>query len=96
MAAMGQKETKVADLCSALQTLYRNVAPNGTLRKDGLRGAMKLSPTEPETLFLPRPGLDQNPEDHQMRNSYYWRIERIDIPDGTQVEARQIDLQDAS
>jgi Resolvase, N terminal domain len=41
MAAMGQKETKVADLCSELsitrQTLYRHVAPDGTLRKDGLK-----------------------------------------------------------
>jgi DNA invertase Pin-like site-specific DNA recombinase len=39
MAAMGQKETKVADLCSELgitrQTLYRHVAPDGALRKDG-------------------------------------------------------------
>jgi hypothetical protein len=39
MAAMGQKETKVADLCSELgitrQTLYRHVAPGGELRKDG-------------------------------------------------------------
>jgi AcrR family transcriptional regulator len=37
MAAMGQKETKVADLCSELgvtrQTLYRHVAPNGTLAR---------------------------------------------------------------
>jgi len=41
MAAMGQKETKVTDLCSELaitrQTLYRHVAPDGTLRKDGLK-----------------------------------------------------------
>jgi DNA invertase Pin-like site-specific DNA recombinase len=41
MAAMGQKETKVADLCSELgisrQTLYRHVAPDGALRKDGLK-----------------------------------------------------------
>lgn len=41
MAAMGQKETKVADLCTELditrQTLYRPVAPDGTLRKDGLK-----------------------------------------------------------
>jgi DNA invertase Pin-like site-specific DNA recombinase len=41
MAAIGQKETKVADLCSELnitrQTLYRHVAPDGTLRKDGLK-----------------------------------------------------------
>jgi hypothetical protein len=33
MAAMGQKETKVTDLCSELaitrQTLYRHVAPDG-------------------------------------------------------------------
>ena len=37
--AMGQKETKVADLCSELgiirQTHYRHLAPNGGLRKDG-------------------------------------------------------------
>jgi hypothetical protein len=41
MVAMGQKETKVADLCSELtitrQTLYRHVAPDGTLRKDKLK-----------------------------------------------------------
>jgi hypothetical protein len=41
MAATGQKETKVTDLCSELaitrQTLYRHVAPDGTLRKDGLK-----------------------------------------------------------
>jgi hypothetical protein len=41
MAAMGQKETKVRDLCSELaitrQTLYRHVAPDGTLRADGLK-----------------------------------------------------------
>ena len=41
MTAMGQKETKVTDLCSELaitrQTLYRHVAPDGTLRKDGLK-----------------------------------------------------------
>ena len=39
MAAMGQKETKVVDLCSeqgiTRQTLYRHVAPNGSLRPDG-------------------------------------------------------------
>ena len=37
----GTKETKVTDLCSELaitrQTLYRHVAPDGTLRKDGLK-----------------------------------------------------------
>jgi hypothetical protein len=41
MAAMGRRETKVTDLCSELcitrQTLYRHVAPDGTLRKDGLK-----------------------------------------------------------
>jgi DNA invertase Pin-like site-specific DNA recombinase len=39
MAAMGQPETKVGKLCAELeitrQTLYRHVAPDGTLRKDG-------------------------------------------------------------
>ena len=38
---MGQKETKLTDLCSELaitrQTLYRRVALDGTLRKDGLK-----------------------------------------------------------
>ena len=41
MASMGQKETKVTDLCNELgvtrQTLYRHVAPDGTLREDGLK-----------------------------------------------------------
>lgn len=39
MAAMGKPETRVNDLCKELeitrQTLYRHVAPDGTLRKDG-------------------------------------------------------------
>lgn len=39
MAAMGQPETKVGDLCQELgitrQTLYRHIAPTGTLRADG-------------------------------------------------------------
>lgn len=42
MAAMGQKETKVADLCSELgvtrQTLYRHVAPNGTATQGRFEG----------------------------------------------------------
>jgi len=41
MGAVGQKETKVAALCNewgiTRQTLYRHVAPDGTLRKDGSR-----------------------------------------------------------
>jgi DNA invertase Pin-like site-specific DNA recombinase len=39
MAAMGQPETKVGDLCNDLgitrQTLYRHVDPDGNLRDDG-------------------------------------------------------------
>ena len=39
MAAMGQRETKVGELCTELgitrQTLYRHVGPDGTLRPDG-------------------------------------------------------------
>jgi DNA invertase Pin-like site-specific DNA recombinase len=39
MAAMGQPETKVGDLCVELditrQTLYRHVGPDGALREDG-------------------------------------------------------------
>ena len=38
-AAMGQKETKVGELCAELgvtrQTLYRHMDPNGALRPDG-------------------------------------------------------------
>jgi len=41
MAAMGQRETKVGDLCKELgitrQTLYRHVSPAGELRSDGAR-----------------------------------------------------------
>ena len=39
MAAMGQKETVVSDLCKELgvtrQTLYRHLGPDGVLRQDG-------------------------------------------------------------
>jgi DNA invertase Pin-like site-specific DNA recombinase len=39
MASMGQRETHVGDLCRELgvtrQTLYRHVAPDGSLREDG-------------------------------------------------------------
>jgi DNA invertase Pin-like site-specific DNA recombinase len=39
MAAMGQRETNVKELCRELgvsrQTLYRHVAPDGSLRADG-------------------------------------------------------------
>ena len=41
MAAMGQPETKVSDLCEELgitrQTLYRHVTPKGELRADGMK-----------------------------------------------------------
>lgn len=41
MAAMGQPETVVGDLCEELgvtrQTLYRHVSPKGELRPDGLK-----------------------------------------------------------
>ena len=41
MAAMGQPETKVGDLCRELgitrQTLYRHVSPQGALRPDGMK-----------------------------------------------------------
>lgn len=41
MAAMGQPETKVGDLCQELgitrQTLYRHVSPKGELRPDGAK-----------------------------------------------------------
>ena len=41
MAAMGQPETKVSDLCQELditrQTLYRHISPKGELRPDGTK-----------------------------------------------------------
>ena len=41
MAAMGQPETKVSDLCEELgitrQTLYRHLSPKGELRADGIK-----------------------------------------------------------
>jgi DNA invertase Pin-like site-specific DNA recombinase len=41
MAAMGQSDTKVNDLCRELnitrQTLYRHVSPKGELRPDGVK-----------------------------------------------------------
>jgi len=41
MAAMGQPETNVGDLCNELgitrQTLYRHVFPKGELQADGLK-----------------------------------------------------------
>jgi len=50
MAAMGQPETKVGDLCNELgitrQTLYRHVAPDGKLRDGGkrlLKGTKNIS-----------------------------------------------------
>lgn len=47
MAAMGQPETKVGDLCQELgitrQTLYRHISPTGVLRPDGMR---LLNPSE--------------------------------------------------
>lgn len=40
-AAMGKPETRVGELCKELgitrQTLYRHIAPDGTLRADGLK-----------------------------------------------------------
>lgn len=46
MAAMGQPETCVADLCAELgitrQTLYRHVSPRGELRHDGVKLLTKV------------------------------------------------------
>jgi hypothetical protein len=41
MAAMGQRDTVVNELCRVLgvtcQTLYRHLGPDGTLRQDGTK-----------------------------------------------------------
>ena len=46
MAAMGQPETKVGELCAEMnitrQTLYRHVSPKGELRPDGLKLLSRL------------------------------------------------------
>jgi hypothetical protein len=61
MAAMGQKETKVTDLCSELaitrQMLYRHVAPDGTLREDGLKVVEGGNIRYGKKKRLPRRGL---------------------------------------
>lgn len=53
-AAMGQPETKVADLCAELgitrQTLYRFVSPKGELRSDGERLLQRRAQTRKEIL----------------------------------------------
>jgi hypothetical protein len=77
MAAMGQKETKVTDLCSELgitrQTLYRHVAPDGTLRKDGLKVVEGGKIRSGKKKSLLRPGLTrfsvQNPECNKIRSN---------------------------
>jgi DNA invertase Pin-like site-specific DNA recombinase len=51
MAAMGQPETKVGDLCAELgitrQTLYRHVGPDGVLREDGKKLLSKRQAPDP-------------------------------------------------
>jgi DNA invertase Pin-like site-specific DNA recombinase len=51
MAAMGQKETHVGDLCKELgvtrQTLYRHVSPSGELRPDGAKLTAKIRKARP-------------------------------------------------
>jgi DNA invertase Pin-like site-specific DNA recombinase len=51
MAAMGQKETHVGDLCKELgvtrQTLYRHVSPSGELRPDGAKLTAKTRTARP-------------------------------------------------
>jgi DNA-binding phage protein len=51
MAAMGQKETHVGDLCKELgvtrQTLYRHVSPSGELRPDGAKLTAKTRTATP-------------------------------------------------
>ena len=49
MAAMGQKETVVSELCKELgvtrQTLYRHLGPDGVLRQDGQNCLLYTSPS---------------------------------------------------
>ena len=50
MASMGKRETNVGALCEELgvtrQTLYRHVAPDGTLRADGKKALDLLGPSK--------------------------------------------------
>ena len=64
MAAMGQPETKVGDLCRELgvtrQTLYRHVDPDGNLREYGkklLAGKVRLGLSDFPVPLLPNPQL---------------------------------------
>jgi DNA invertase Pin-like site-specific DNA recombinase len=61
-AAMGQPDTKVAELCGELgitrQTLYRHVDPNGLIRPDGEKLLTKMrgrSAAAPGSIKLPVP-----------------------------------------
>jgi DNA invertase Pin-like site-specific DNA recombinase len=56
MAAMGQPETVVGELCVELgitrQTLYRHVDPKGTLRPDGKKLLGTRTPAEPVLAYI--------------------------------------------
>jgi DNA invertase Pin-like site-specific DNA recombinase len=56
MAAMGQPETVVGDLCAELgitrQTLYRHVDPKGELRPDGKKLLSKRSALDPVLTYI--------------------------------------------
>ena len=62
MAAMGQPETKVGELCAELgitrQTLYRHVDPKGKLRPDGrkLLSGQSSPPRKPHDQRMPMKG----------------------------------------
>jgi DNA invertase Pin-like site-specific DNA recombinase len=55
MASMGQKETKVGELCAELgitrQTLYRHVGPDGSLRLDGKKLLGRSKPATAKSSF---------------------------------------------
>jgi transposase-like protein len=53
MAAMGKPETRIGELCQELgvsrQTLYRHVAPDGSLRPDGQKLLNRKQPAREGT-----------------------------------------------
>jgi len=63
-------------------------------------GQLKVLPGTMSECILwispPRPRLDQNPKDHQMRDNYKRRVKRIDVKKRGKIEARNVHPQEAA
>lgn len=55
-------------------------------------GRMQRASFRLGNVFRPRPRLDQNPKDHHVRDNYGGRKEYVDVPNGSQVKCRNVQL----